>query len=137
MSDSRDQKVNEAMEDVELVDELLVGYASLWGDSPSEIARVDRARAVVRRLAAVSAPAPDRQKAAQCPACGVACFVDVGGALCDYRTMRFHACAVQDDIAAILRALGLSDHARPVSAHAVVRDEILPAIAALRQGSHA
>lgn len=93
------------------------------------------------RPAAVSAPAGeatvDRAKAAQCPACGAACFVDVGGALCDYRTALFHACAIQEDVAAILRALGLSDHARPVSAHAVVHDEILPAIAALRQGSHA
>ena len=38
--------------DIELVDELLAGYASLWGDSPSEVARANRARAVVRRLAA-------------------------------------------------------------------------------------
>ena len=36
--------------DIELVDELLAGYASLWGDSPSEVARANRARAVVRRL---------------------------------------------------------------------------------------
>lgn len=34
-----------------------------------------------------------------------------------------------EDVAQILRALGLSDHARPVSAHEVVQTEILPAIA--------
>lgn len=40
---------------------------------------------------------------------------------------------IQHDIAAILRALGLGDHARPVSAHAVVLDEILPAIKRQRE----
>lgn len=38
---------------------------------------------------------------------------------------------IQDDLGRILLALGLSDHARPFSAHRVVEDEILPAIAAL------
>ena len=33
-----------------------------------------------------------------------------------------------DDVAAILRALGLGDHARPISAHEVVHTEIIPAI---------
>lgn len=33
-----------------------------------------------------------------------------------------------EDVAQILRALGLSDHARPVSAHEVVQTVILPAI---------
>lgn len=36
-----------------------------------------------------------------------------------------------DDIAAILRELDLGDHARPISTHAVVHDEILPTIARL------
>lgn len=33
-----------------------------------------------------------------------------------------------DDFAAILRALGLGDHARPIGRHAIVHEEILPAI---------
>lgn len=40
--------------------------------------------------------------------------------------------AIQNDVAELLRTLGLSDHARPVSPHAVVQDEILPAIRRLR-----
>jgi hypothetical protein len=36
--------------------------------------------------------------------------------------------AFQDDVAMILRALGISDHARSISAHLVVQDEILPEI---------
>jgi hypothetical protein len=40
--------------------------------------------------------------------------------------------AFQDDVAAILVALGLGDHARPMSAHSVVSEEIIPAIARLR-----
>ena len=39
---------------------------------------------------------------------------------------------MQDDIAAMLRALGIGDHARFISPHAVVVDEIIPAITALR-----
>jgi len=39
---------------------------------------------------------------------------------------------IQDDIALLLRELGLGDHARPVSPHAVMVDEIAPAIRALR-----
>lgn len=35
---------------------------------------------------------------------------------------------IQDDVGAILRALGLGDHARSKSCHQVVHDEILPAI---------
>lgn len=37
----------------------------------------------------------------------------------------------QDDVFALLRALGLSDSARPYSAHEVVQREILPAIRAM------
>lgn len=43
-----------------------------------------------------------------------------------------HHDVIQDDIAAILRALGLGDHARPVSPHSVVIDEIIPRIEGLR-----
>ncbi len=39
---------------------------------------------------------------------------------------------LQDDVRALLLALGLSDHARPVSPHRVIVDEVLPAIRALR-----
>lgn len=35
---------------------------------------------------------------------------------------------MNNDVLRILRALGLSDHARPYSCHRVVEDEILPAI---------
>jgi hypothetical protein len=35
---------------------------------------------------------------------------------------------VHDDLAAILRALGLGTHARPISSHDVVVQEVLPAI---------
>lgn len=45
--------------------------------------------------------------------------------------------AMMDDIAAILRAVELGDHARPVSAHRVVRDEIIPAIERLRAAATA
>jgi hypothetical protein len=38
-------------------------------------------------------------------------------------------------VAAMLRALGLSDHARPVSPHQVIVDEIIPAIVLLRNAS--
>jgi hypothetical protein len=38
----------------------------------------------------------------------------------------------QNDLAAILRALGLSDHARPYSCHEVVLRDVLPRIAELR-----
>lgn len=37
--------------------------------------------------------------------------------------------AFQYDIAAILRALGLGDHVRPISPHQVVHEEVIPAIA--------
>jgi hypothetical protein len=39
---------------------------------------------------------------------------------------------MQDDLAAILRELGLGDHARPLSAHQVVQTEVLPMIRAWR-----
>lgn len=45
--------------------------------------------------------------------------------------------AMQDDIAAALRALGLSDHARPMSPHQVMLDEVIPAINKLRELSTA
>ena len=38
----------------------------------------------------------------------------------------------QDDLRAILDALGISTHARPYSPHEVVQREVLPAITALR-----
>lgn len=41
---------------------------------------------------------------------------------------------VFEDLREILRALGLSDAARPYSAHEVVQREILPAIKRLREG---
>lgn len=40
--------------------------------------------------------------------------------------------AIQDDVAAICRALGLGDHARSSSAHVVIHEEIIPAIQRLR-----
>jgi hypothetical protein len=43
---------------------------------------------------------------------------------------------IQDDIAAILRALGLGDHARPTSPHLVVLDEIIPTILRRQQMAH-
>jgi hypothetical protein len=39
---------------------------------------------------------------------------------------------MQDDLAAILRELGLGDHARPLSPHQVVQTEVLPMIRAWR-----
>ena len=45
--------------------------------------------------------------------------------------------AAHSDIAAILRALDLGDHARPVSTHVVVREEVLPAIRRLREATDA
>lgn len=42
---------------------------------------------------------------------------------------------IQDDIGLLLRELGLGDHARPVSPHWVMVNEIAPAIRALRAGS--
>jgi len=54
---------------------------------------------------------------------------------CDAVHGSWEACdatrAFQGDIAAILMSLGLGDHARPMSPHRVVRDEIIPAIEAL------
>lgn len=44
---------------------------------------------------------------------------------------------MQDDVAELLRVLGISDHARPVSPHRVVQDEIIPAIKFLRDLMHA
>ena len=40
--------------------------------------------------------------------------------------------AAHSDLAAILRELGLGDYARPISSHAVVREEVLPAIRRLK-----
>jgi hypothetical protein len=40
--------------------------------------------------------------------------------------------AILDDIGALLRVLGLGDHARPASPHNVFLDEVLPAVGALR-----
>jgi hypothetical protein len=40
---------------------------------------------------------------------------------------------VHDDLAAILRALGIGDHARPISSHEVVVTEVLPRAKHLRQ----
>lgn len=40
---------------------------------------------------------------------------------------------IQEDIAAILIALGLGDHARAKSCHQVIREEIIPAIVTLRR----
>ena len=42
---------------------------------------------------------------------------------------------IHDDIAAILRELDLGDHARPISTHAVVHDEILPSIRLLQDAA--
>jgi hypothetical protein len=39
--------------------------------------------------------------------------------------------AIQDDLAELLRELGLGDHARPTSPHQVMVDEIVPAVRAL------
>jgi hypothetical protein len=39
----------------------------------------------------------------------------------------------QDDLAEVLQVLGLGDHARPISPHAVVQTEVLPAIRRLVQ----
>ena len=36
---------------------------------------------------------------------------------------------MQDDLAALLRALDISDHARPTSPHHVMVDEVIPAVA--------
>lgn len=36
--------------------------------------------------------------------------------------------AMQDDMAELLRILKLGDHARPQTPHAVMRDEIIPAV---------
>lgn len=47
-------------------------------------------------------------------------------------TTRRDADVAQDDLAAILRALGVGDHARPQSPHEVVWQEVLPAIERLR-----
>lgn len=44
-----------------------------------------------------------------------------------------NADVIQDDIAAILRALGYGDHARPMSCHRVVHEEIIPGINVLRR----
>lgn len=40
---------------------------------------------------------------------------------------------MQGDVRDLLLALGLGDHARPISPHRIVQDEILPAINALRE----
>jgi hypothetical protein len=57
--------------------------------------------------------------------------------LADARQQLDHARAdgqtAQRDLAAILRALGLGDHARVISSHYVVVEEVLPAIEHLRQ----
>lgn len=37
-----------------------------------------------------------------------------------------------EDVRALLLALGIGDHSRPISAHQVVHDEIIPAIENLR-----
>jgi hypothetical protein len=50
-----------------------------------------------------------------------------------YREISAEKDLIFEDLFAILRALGLGDHARPISAHDVVQREILPAIAALTQ----
>ena len=42
--------------------------------------------------------------------------------------------ALQEDVAALLRALGVGDHARSVSPREVLHNEILPAIEALSGG---
>jgi chromosome segregation ATPase len=47
--------------------------------------------------------------------------------------VRMDGQAAQRDLAAILRALGLGDHARVISSHYVVVEEVLPAIKHLRQ----
>lgn len=39
---------------------------------------------------------------------------------------------LQDDLAELLRALGLSDHARPYSPHEVMQREVLPAVQSLK-----
>lgn len=61
------------------------------------------------------------------------------GRVCDVCGADHHAAdwrdIAHDDIAAILRALDLWDHARPISTHSVVHDEILPTIRRLR-GTH-
>lgn len=35
---------------------------------------------------------------------------------------------MQNDVAELLRALGLGDHARPISCHDVIQEEILPSL---------
>jgi hypothetical protein len=71
-----------------------------------------------------------------CPTCGgMAQAIAHADGEVGHRALRqdvSHA-AMQDDVAATLRALGISDHARPVSPHQVMQDEVLPALAALRE----
>lgn len=67
-----------------------------------------------------------------CRTCrGPAQFIDRDGAT-EVRHVDLSPAAFQDDVRDLLLALGLSDHARPVSAHNVVQDEIIPAIRRLR-----
>ena len=56
----------------------------------------------------------------------------------DYDSMSWKEREVAlEDLRAILRALGLGGHARPISAHQVVHEEILPKIHRLCGGSDA
>lgn len=39
--------------------------------------------------------------------------------------------AMQNDVGELLRIIGVGDHARPVSSHIVMQDEIIPTVTAL------
>jgi len=52
----------------------------------------------------------------------------------EYTNQRTAADVYQDDVLALLEALDLGTHARPKSPHAVVQDEVLPAIKQMRNG---
>ena len=45
----------------------------------------------------------------------------------------FQVSVIQDDMHALLRACGISDHARPASCHTILHDEVIPAVERAKQ----
>lgn len=77
--------------------------------------------------------APETIVLGSCKTCnGPAQLIECDGSV-EYRHLSPSMDAFQSDVADLLRALGLGDHARPVAPHSVVQGEIVPAIKSLAE----
>ena len=99
--------------------------ATVSEDAVAMIARLQRAVRKLRGAMSECVVGPCR-----CGGYGVVYDAENGAAMGLCHSPLSAQDAMQDDMAELLRALGLGDHARPESPHEVMRKEIIPALRA-------